>query len=172
VNAKLTFSGKVNSVLILLASARIRAPGHSLGEASMSTAEPKHRILVVEDEAMVSMLLEDMVLDCGGEIIGPVARFETALALAQAAEFDVAVLDLNLSGTLSYPIAEAIRGRGIPVIFATGYGSNGLRDGFRDCPTLQKPFSQSDFAQAVAAACDLSSIRHNQRAPSDHAELS
>ena len=99
----------------------------------MSTGEPKHRILVVEDEAMVSMLLEDMVLDCGCEIIGPVARFEEALALAQAAEFDVAVLDLNLNGTLSYPIAEIIRGRGIPVIFATGYGSDGLRDSFRDC---------------------------------------
>jgi CheY-like chemotaxis protein len=121
----------------------------------MSTGEPKHRILVVEDEAMVSMLLEDMVLDCGCEIIGPVARFEAALALAQTAEFDLAVLDLNLNGTLSYPIAEVIRARGIPVIFATGYGAAGLLDKFRDCPTLQKPFSQSDFAQAVAAACDL-----------------
>ena len=80
----------------------------------MSADESKHRILVVEDEAMVSMLLEDMVLDCGGEIIGPVARFETALALARAAEFDVAVLDLNLNGTLSYPIAEAFVGAGSP----------------------------------------------------------
>jgi DNA-binding response OmpR family regulator len=110
----------------------------------MSTIEPRHRILVVEDEAMVGMLLEDMVLDCGGEIIGPVARFDEALALAQAAEFDVAVLDLNLNGTLSYPIAEVVRGRRIPVIFATGYGSYGLPEKFRGYPTLQKPFSQDD----------------------------
>jgi len=119
----------------------------------MPTSKRKHRILVVEDEAMISMLLEDMVLDCGGEIVGPVARFDDALELARQAEFGVAVLDLNLNGTLSYPIAEVIRERGIPVIFATGYGADGLLDRFRDCPTLQKPFSQQDFAEAVAAAC-------------------
>ena len=125
----------------------------SLGTSSMPASERKHRILVVEDEAMISMLLEDMVLECGGELVGPVARFDDALALAHQAEFGVAVLDLNLNGTLSYPIAEVIRERGIPVIFATGYGAGGLLDRFRDCPTLQKPFSQQDFADAVAAAC-------------------
>ncbi|MPR08642.1 response regulator [Microvirga sp. M8] len=119
----------------------------------MLARERKHRILVVEDEAMISMLLEDMVLDCGGELVGPVARFDDALALAHKAEFGVAVLDLNLNGTLSYPIAEVIRERGIPVIFAAGYGADGVPDRFRDCPTLQKPFSQQDFAEAVADAC-------------------
>jgi DNA-binding response OmpR family regulator len=125
----------------------------SLETSSLPASERKHRILVVEDEAMISMLLEDMVLECGGELVGPVARFDDALALAHQAEFGVAVLDLNLNGTLSYPIAEVIRERGIPVIFATGYGAGGLLDRFRDCPTLQKPFSQQDFADAVAAAC-------------------
>jgi DNA-binding response OmpR family regulator len=125
----------------------------SLEPSSMLARERKHRILVVEDEAMISMLLEDMVLDCGGEIVGPAAKFDDALELARKAEFRVAVLDLNLNGTLSYPIAEVIRERGIPVIFATGYGAGGLLDRFRDCPTLQKPFSQQDFADAVAAAC-------------------
>ncbi|WP_134495970.1 response regulator [Microvirga pakistanensis] len=119
----------------------------------MPTSERKRHILVVEDEAMISMLLEDMVLDCGAEIVGPVAKFDDALELAHQAEFEVAVLDLNLNGTLSYPIAEVIRERGIPVIFATGYGTDGLLDRFSDCPTLQKPFSQQDFAEAVAAAC-------------------
>jgi DNA-binding NtrC family response regulator len=125
----------------------------SLEPSSMLARERKHRILVVEDEAMISMLLEDMVLDCGGELVGPVARFDDALALAHKAEFGVAVLDLNLNGTLSYPIAEVIRERGIPVIFATGYGADGVLDSFSDCLTLQKPFSQQDFAEAVAAAC-------------------
>jgi CheY-like chemotaxis protein len=125
----------------------------NLGTSSMPTSEHKHRILVVEDEAMISMLLEDMVLDCGGEIVGPAAKFDDALELAHQAQFGVAVLDLNLNGTLSYPIAEVIRRRGIPVIFATGYGTDGLLDRFSDCPTLQKPFSQQDFAEAVAAAC-------------------
>ena len=126
--------------------------GH-LGTSPIPASERKHRILVVEDEAMISMLLEDMVLDCGGELVGPVARFDDALELAHKAEFGVAVLDLNLHGTLSYPIAEVIRERGIPVIFATGYGADGLLDSFRDCPTLQKPFSQQDFAETIAAAC-------------------
>ncbi|QRM34434.1 response regulator [Microvirga sp. VF16] len=115
--------------------------------------EHKHRILIVEDEAMISMLLEDMVRDWGGEVVGPVAKFDDALVLARDAEFALAVLDLNLSGTLSYPIAEVIRGRGIPVIFATGYGHYGLKDNFQDYPTLQKPFSQEDFAQAMTVAC-------------------
>ena len=119
----------------------------------MPIGERKHRILVVEDEAMISMLLEDMVLDCGAEIVGPVAKFDDALALAREGEFAVAVLDLNLNGILSYPIADVIRQRGIPVIFATGYGAHGLRDSFQDCPTLQKPVSQKDFAQAVASVC-------------------
>jgi DNA-binding response OmpR family regulator len=125
---------------------------NSLEPSSMLARERKHRILIVEDEAMISMLLEDMVLDCGGELVGPVARFDDALALAHKAEFGVAVLDLNLNGTLSYPIAEVIRERGIPVIFATGYGADGVLDRFRDCPTLQKPFSLQDFAEAIAAA--------------------
>jgi CheY-like chemotaxis protein len=126
---------------------------YSLEAAVMQTAKRKRRILVVEDEAMISMLLEDMVFDSGGEVVGPVATFDGALALAQKAEFEVAVLDLNLNGTLSYPVAEVVLERGIPVIFATGYGENGLLDRFRDCPTLEKPFSQKDFAEAVAAAC-------------------
>lgn len=84
------------------------------------------------------------------------AKFDRTLELAREGEFDVAVLDFNLGGTLSYPIAEVIRARGIPVIFATGYGTAGLLDKFRDCPTLQKPFSLSDFAQSVTAACALS----------------
>ena len=78
----------------------------------------------------------------------------------------VAVLDLNLNGMLSYPVAKVIRGRGISIIFVTGYGGAGLPEKFRGYPTLQKPFSQQDFAQAVAAACDLSSIEKEQGVPS------
>ena len=69
-------------------------------------------------------------------------------------------LDPDLNGTLSYPIAEVIRERGIPVIFATGYGADGVLDRFSDCPTLQKPFSQQDFAEAVAAACQQDTANH------------
>jgi CheY-like chemotaxis protein len=131
----------------------------------MSIGEHKRRILVVEDEAMVGLLLEDMVRNSGGEIVGPVAKFEEALELARNAVFDIAVLDLNLNGTLSYPIAEVVRGRGIPIIFSTGYGSEGLRESFRDLPVLQKPFSQGDFAQAVSAACALLRLEKTRSLP-------
>ncbi|UVF22543.1 response regulator (plasmid) [Microvirga terrae] len=129
----------------------------------MSGDERKPRILVVEDEAMVGLLIEDMVRDSGGEIVGPVATFEDALDLARNAVFDIAVLDLNLNGTLSYPIADVVRGRRIPIIFSTGYGSEGLREGFRDLPVLHKPFSQGDFAQAISAACAMSRFAKTQR---------
>ena len=69
----------------------------------MSADELKHRILVVEDEAMVSMLLEDMVLDCGCEIIGPMAQFDPALASAREGEFDLAIPDLNRGAIMAYP---------------------------------------------------------------------
>jgi CheY-like chemotaxis protein len=117
----------------------------------------------VENEAMVSMLLEDMVLNSGGEIVGPAAKFAEALKLARNDVFDLAVLDLNLNGTLSYPIAEAVLSRGIPVIFSTGYFSEELREGFRDLPVLHKPFSQDDFAQAVSSASALSPLEKTQR---------
>lgn len=118
----------------------------------MPDDEPKQRILVIEDEAMISMLIEEMVLDSGAEIVGPLATFSEAMDAAREAEFTVAVLDLNLNGTLSYPIADVIRERGIPIIFATGYDADGLLERFRGCQTLQKPFSQNDFMKAVAAS--------------------
>jgi DNA-binding response OmpR family regulator len=96
----------------------------------MPAGELNRSILVIEDEAMVSMLLENMVLDWGGRIVWPVATFDQGLAVAREAEFDVAILDLNLNGTLSYLIAEVIRCRGILVIFATGYGGAGLPERF------------------------------------------
>jgi CheY-like chemotaxis protein len=133
----------------------------------MLSGEQKRRILVVEDEAMVGLLLEDMVRDSGGEIVGPVATFEEALDLARNAMFDIAVLDLNLNGTLSYPIADVVRGRGIPIIFSTGYGSEGLREGFKDLLVLQKPFSQGEFAQAISAACALSRFEKTQSASAE-----
>jgi DNA-binding NtrC family response regulator len=100
--------------------------------------------------------------------IGLMANFDDALALFHAKEFDVAILDLNLNGTVRYPIAKVVRGSGIPVIFATGYGADGLLEAFRDCPTLQKPFSQSAFAQAVAAACAVASSKEEQSIPLSH----
>jgi len=87
--------------------------------------KPRCRILVVEDEAMIAMLVEDMVLDFGSEVVGPAARMEEALRLASHANLDAAILDVNVGGAVVFPVADVLRGRGVPIIFATGYGSGG-----------------------------------------------
>jgi DNA-binding response OmpR family regulator len=84
----------------------------------------KPRVLIVEDETMVSMLIEDMTSDLGAEVVGPAAKFEQAMALALEADFDLAVLDVNLDGLVVYPVADVLRDRGIPFIFLTGYDSS------------------------------------------------
>ncbi|HEX2554744.1 MAG TPA: response regulator [Microvirga sp.] len=110
------------------------------------------RVLFVEDEAMVSMLIEDMLLDLGVEVVGPAAKLEEALHLARSADIEAALLDINIGGQFTYPVADILAERGIPVIFATGYGSSALPDRFRGTPTLHKPFDLRGFAAVVEAA--------------------
>jgi DNA-binding NtrC family response regulator len=123
---------------------------------------PTCRVLFVEDEAMVSMLIEDMLLDLGVEVVGPASTMDHALTLAREAEIEAAVLDINIGGQLTYPIADILQGRGIPVIFATGYGSAVLPERFRDTPTLHKPFDRHRFEEVMQAAlaqspCEIAS---------------
>ena len=107
------------------------------------------RILVVEDEAAISLLLEDMLLDFGCEVIGPAARLAAAFDALEREKVDLAILDVNVAGEPIYPIAEALAQRAIPFVFSTGYGSAGIRDTFRDRPVLQKPFAQNDLKQKL-----------------------
>ncbi|MCG7393769.1 response regulator [Microvirga sp. ACRRW] len=110
------------------------------------------RILVVEDEAAISLLLEDMLLDFGCEVIGPAARLSAALDAVAKEQVDLAILDVNVAGEPIYPVAEALAQRSIPFVFSTGYGSAGIRDSFRDRPVLQKPFAQHDLKQKLIIA--------------------
>jgi CheY-like chemotaxis protein len=110
------------------------------------------RILVVEDEAAISLLLEDMLLDFGCELVGPAARLSSALDIAARETIDLAILDVNVAGEPIYPVAEALAERGVPFVFSTGYGSAGIKDAFRDRPVLQKPFAQNDLKQKLLSA--------------------
>ncbi|MFD0935086.1 response regulator [Methylobacterium trifolii] len=110
------------------------------------------RVLVVEDEAAISMLLEDMLLDFGCTVVGPAARLSTALEMAEAETYTVAILDVNVAGEPIYPVAEAIARRGLPLVFSTGYGGAGIREPFRDRPVVQKPFSQADLKRTLTGA--------------------
>lgn len=107
------------------------------------------RVLVVEDEMMVSMLIEDMLGDLGCKVVGPASRLDEALALAGEAEIDCAVLDVNLGGQSIFPLADLLRAKGAPFAFATGYGDAGLRDVDRGSPVLQKPFRETDLAHVL-----------------------
>ena len=98
------------------------------------------RILVVEDELMIRMLLEDMLGELGYTIAAEAARIDEALQAAKDADFDLAILDVNLNGQPISPVADALVARGTPFVFATGYGEHGLPEPYRDRPTLKKPF--------------------------------
>lgn len=118
-------------------------------------------MLFVEDEAMVSMLIEDMLLDLGVEVVGPAFKIEDALHLARTAEVEAAVLDINIGGHLTYDVADVLKGRSIPVIFSTGYGSSTLPERLRSTPILHKPFDRQRFEEAVKAALADSSCEVN-----------
>jgi CheY-like chemotaxis protein len=116
----------------------------------MGSDAPMRRALVVEDEIMVAMYVEDLLTELGFEVAGLATALEQALPLAREGEFDFAVLDINLAGQVSFPIADVLRERGIPFLFASGYGSKGVSDGYKDAIRIQKPFVSRDLAHAIA----------------------
>lgn len=113
------------------------------------TALTSLKVLVVEDEALVSMLVEDMLTDLGCTIVGPAAEIEEALRLAGSADIDAALLDVNLGGRPIFPVADALKARGVPFAFASGYGEAGLTDDHRGATVLQKPFREADLRRVL-----------------------
>jgi CheY-like chemotaxis protein len=110
------------------------------------------RVLIVEDEAMIVMLVQDMLAVLGYEVASIACHLEDALGAARGAEINLAILDINLNGKASFPVAEILRARGIPFIFATGYGIAGHDGDFDDVPVLKKPFNVKGLAQALSFA--------------------
>lgn len=110
------------------------------------------RILVVEDNALVAMGVEMAVEQLGWRVVGPAGHLSAALSLAASEALDAAVLDVNLDGAMVFPVAEVLRGRGVPFLFATGYDTPSvLPDMFRDVATVSKPFSTDDLMRALGA---------------------
>ena len=98
------------------------------------------RILIVEDEMLVALNLEDMLVQLGHTVVAMAARIPEAMKLAAESHIDLAILDLNLSGMSSFPVADVLRSRGIPFMFATGYGSRGLTESYRSEIVMAKPY--------------------------------
>lgn len=111
--------------------------------------EQRRRVLVVEDEMMIAMMIEDMLAEIGCEVIGPANRIDAALALVDS-DIELALLDVNLAGEVVYPVADRLRARGVPVIFLTGYGNVGVDPRYRDCAVLAKPFELTGLQAALA----------------------
>ena len=123
------------------------------------------RLLVVEDEALIAILIEDVLLDLGCVVVGPAGSVAQALALLDRETVDGAVLDVNLGADeRSYAIAEALGARGIPFIFVTGYGDEGVDPRYAAVEVLQKPFDPRTLERSVAATlARLAAGRRRQR---------
>jgi CheY-like chemotaxis protein len=112
-------------------------------------------VLVVEDEMLIVMMIEDMLFDLGCESVVTAGSVDQALAKIEEHAFDVAMLDSNLSGASSDPVADALAARGVPFFFATGQKSGNLRHGHPNRPVLKKPFTFDEldkcFRQTLAS---------------------
>lgn len=111
------------------------------------------RVFVVEDESLVAMQLEDILADLGCNLVGLAMRLNRALEMLDGiSDIDVAILDVNLGGEKVYPVADALRRRGVPVIFATGYGRSGVMPEWQTRPVLQKPYTDTQVARTLEEA--------------------
>lgn len=116
------------------------------------TEQKAKRILIVEDEILIAMHLEDLLTEMGHEVVGPASRIDEATNLAREGDIDFAVLDVNVAGSQSFPVADILREREIPFVFATGYGAEGFLNGYPGHPTLRKPYAPHELEEAIARA--------------------
>lgn len=108
------------------------------------------RLLVVEDEYLIRMLLEDMLSDLGYTVAAAVGTIAEARELAATGEFHAAILDVNVDGQEIFPVADILAKRGLPFVFVTGYGEKSLPANYRGRPALQKPFQSERLKETLA----------------------
>jgi CheY-like chemotaxis protein len=111
---------------------------------------PARRVLVVEDETAIAILIERRLQQLGYVVVGPVSKLKDALLLAASGGFDAAVLDVTIRGGNVYPVAEALLARGIPFVLASGYSEWALPETLRGQPRLTKPFRMDEFDEQIA----------------------
>src|SRR5579883_2690475 len=117
-----------------------------------ATRPPRGAVLLGEDEVMIRMMVADMLEERGDTVAGEAGEINEAIRLAQTIYYDLAILDVNVNGKVISPVADLIKARNRPFIFATGYGSSGLPEEYRDRPALQKPFQIETLGKAIDSA--------------------
>jgi len=110
------------------------------------------RVLLVEDEAIIAMTAEDMLEELGCITAATAANLDEAMACAERGGFDLALLDINLNGQQSLPVAARLREAGTPFVFTTGYGAAGSTADFADAPLVTKPYQLADLQAAIRQA--------------------
>lgn|SRR5690349_24909450 len=108
------------------------------------------RVFIVEDEALVLMVLEDTLAAMGCEVVASALHLDEALAKASVSQVDVAILDMNLAGRSVEPVADVLADRGIPFLFASGYGASSRPVRHADRPMLAKPFAAPELAALLS----------------------
>ncbi len=116
----------------------------------MNNSFPGCRVLVIEDEVMVSWILEDMLAELGCVVVGPAVRVDQAVAMVESEAFEFAVLDVNLNGEKSYSVAEALIARDVPFVFSTGYSKDNMPSRYKPFPVLQKPYERERLIAHLA----------------------
>ena len=111
--------------------------------------------MIVEDESLVAMQLEDMLLDLGCDVVGLAMRLKGAHEIIDSGvAMDVAILDVNVSGETVYPVAERLEKAGVPLVFATGYGKEGVEPRWHSCQILQKPYTLEQIESSIELCRD------------------
>ena len=110
------------------------------------------RVLIVEDEAIIAMTAEDMLQELGCDVVAIASTLAEAEAAVSRGGFDVVLLDINLNGVASLPVAAQLDAAGLPFIFTTGYGAGGRDSRYERVPLVTKPYQPKDLADAIARA--------------------
>src|SRR5258706_4323107 len=117
----------------------------------MERAQTSVAVLLVEDEALIGMMFEDVLLELGHSIAAQAGDLATGLTFAKQHDYRLAILDVNLNGTPAFPIADVVRARGKALLFVTGYGSAGLAADYKGAAVLQKPFTETQLSRAISS---------------------
>src|SRR5215469_1027637 len=119
--------------------------GHEADMSAEKSAKP--RVLIVEDEVIVALFLEDVLDEFGYQVAGVITQLDEAMG--REPDYDLAVLDVHINGRHVFDFADMLAGRGIPFVFATGYGERGIPERHRCSPVLQKPFQPDDLKRIL-----------------------